>query len=796
MLRLTGVEAGYGNAVVLREVDLTVPPGAVVALLGPNGAGKTTLLNVASGLITPTEGTVHLDGQDVVGLAPHQRAARGLCHVPEGRGVFPTLTVRDNLELYAAGGDLDRALDAFPRLGDRLGQVAGTLSGGEQQMLALARTYVQSPRIVLLDEVSMGLAPRLVDEIFGFIERLAAEGVAMLLVEQYVSRALELADYVYVLRRGRIGFAGEPVELRDGDLFSHYVGSSQTPPTSVRAGAPVPLHPREKVDAYLEAGWWSPETWQDLLARHVAERPAEIAVVDPLNREDLTEGDPQRWTWADLEHRVDRLAGVLAAHGIVAGDVVGFQLANGVELVQSLLAITRIGAIASPFPAQYREHELTQLGELAGIRVFLTSGQLLGRPNAEAGLKLQAMLPQLEHVMAWGSGLPDGVVALDSATGLTTVDAHHGDPNDCTTICWTSGTESVPKGVPRCPLDWGALAQATVDAGKLTSDDVLLNPFPMVNMAGIGGMFVPWLLSGARLVQHHPFDLMTFLKQVMAEEVTYTVAPPALLNVLVDNEKILSMVDLSSIRTIGSGSAPLSPWMIKAWRDRHGIDVTNFFGSNEGIALIGDPGSIPDPEDRARYFPRFGVEGIEWPDHRVARGIRTRLVDLDDGTDITETGRPGELRIAGPTVFAGYLHGAGPDAFDEQGYFGTGDVFELVSLDGGEPRFLKFVDRAKDVIIRGGMNIAPAELEALLGDHPKIADVAVIGYPDDDLGERTCAVVVPSGEGTPTLGELLDHLREQQIASYKLPERIEIVAVLPRNAVGKVLKRELREQVL
>ena len=228
MLHLEQVSAAYRAATVLRDVDIAVPDGAVVALLGPNGAGKTTVIRVASGLLAPSRGGVHFDGTDVTKLAPHARVKRGLCVVPEGRGIFPSLTVRDNLLLQAIGGEAASALamatEAFPRLGQRMAQVAGTLSGGEQQMLALARAYVQRPRTVLLDEVSMGLAPKVVDEIFAFIGVLRAQGAGLLLVEQYVTRALALSDYVYLLHRGEVVFAGEPSELDGGDLFEQYLG--------------------------------------------------------------------------------------------------------------------------------------------------------------------------------------------------------------------------------------------------------------------------------------------------------------------------------------------------------------------------------------------------------------------------------------------------------------------------------------------------------------------------------------------------------------------------------------------
>jgi branched-chain amino acid transport system ATP-binding protein len=228
MLELRNITAGYGSHTVLRDVSLVIPDNAVVALLGPNGAGKTTLLRVASGLLRPSAGRILVDGVDATGWPPHKLSQHGVCHVPEGRGIFRALSVKDNIRLQAKNGfQADPATavaDAFPRLGERLAQRAGTMSGGEQQMLALARAYVAGARTVLLDEVSMGLAPKIIDEIFEYLHRLAAQGAALLLVEQYVARALELADFVYILNKGRVAFVGESTELGEEQILASYLG--------------------------------------------------------------------------------------------------------------------------------------------------------------------------------------------------------------------------------------------------------------------------------------------------------------------------------------------------------------------------------------------------------------------------------------------------------------------------------------------------------------------------------------------------------------------------------------------
>ena len=232
MLTLSAVRAGYGRVEVLRGVDLTVPAGSVVALLGANGAGKTTLLRVAAGLLAPTAGEVLLDGRPVTAARTHRRVRRGLCLIPEGRGIFRPLTVRENLAMFAGGRHVPAAIRtaaaAFPVLGERLSLRAGTLSGGQQQMLAVSRAFLGDYGLIMADELSVGLAPVVVDEIFASIDMLRSQGRALLIVEQYVDRVLDIADYVYILHKGQIAFVGEPGQCRRSGVFERYLGSAVT----------------------------------------------------------------------------------------------------------------------------------------------------------------------------------------------------------------------------------------------------------------------------------------------------------------------------------------------------------------------------------------------------------------------------------------------------------------------------------------------------------------------------------------------------------------------------------------
>ncbi|MGW2522647.1 ABC transporter ATP-binding protein [Streptomyces sp. NPDC001617] len=231
LLAVRDLTVHYGTAQALRDVTFEVSPNSALAVLGPNGAGKSTLARALSGLVQPGAGTFVLDGRDLTGQSPDAIRRAGLVHLPEGRGVFPTLTVMENLRMATArdrrgrSAALDRAFEIFPVLRERQRQAAGTLSGGEQQMLSLARALMVHPRLVIADELSLGLAPKMVDVVFESLRRARAAGVAVVMIEQFASRALDFADHCLLLRRGRIAWAGE-ADRAGPELLRRYLGEA------------------------------------------------------------------------------------------------------------------------------------------------------------------------------------------------------------------------------------------------------------------------------------------------------------------------------------------------------------------------------------------------------------------------------------------------------------------------------------------------------------------------------------------------------------------------------------------
>jgi len=243
LLGVQGLDVSYGPSQALFGVSIDVEPGSVLAVLGVNGAGKSTFARAVSGLVPATAGRVTFDGQDITGLPAHRIRRRGLTYIPEGRGIFPRLSVTDNLRMAVAqeprsqrGAAIERAIEQFPVLGKRPSQRAGSLSGGEQQMLALARAFAVSPKLIIADELSLGLAPSITESVFQSLDEARRSGITIVLSEQFVHRALTMADSCVILTRGRVGWAG-PAGDAGQEVLDRYLGEAESAPGAVSAGA-------------------------------------------------------------------------------------------------------------------------------------------------------------------------------------------------------------------------------------------------------------------------------------------------------------------------------------------------------------------------------------------------------------------------------------------------------------------------------------------------------------------------------------------------------------------------------
>jgi acyl-CoA synthetase (AMP-forming)/AMP-acid ligase II len=555
--------------------------------------------------------------------------------------------------------------------------------------------------------------------------------------------------------------------------------------------------PEQLVKEYRARGWWGDQRIFDLFDAHVASHSDREAVLDPPNRGALVGGEPLRLSYAALRDLADGYALRLLELGLRRDDILITQLPNIAEYVALYLAAMRLGIIVSPVPMQFRRHELEEIVTLTGARAALTVRSLRGVEHAAGAVELGAQRGL--QVLCLGTDAPPGSIAftpapLDPGSRRQLADhvaAHRVDADDIATICWTSGTEGVPKGVPRSHNHWLAISHAHHRGAGIQPGDRLLNPFPLINMAAIGGCFLSWLHCGGTLLLHHPLDLAVYLQQISTEKPDYAIAPPAILNMLLKDEKTLAMVDLRSLRCIGSGSAPLDPAMIQGYHDRFGIEIVNMFGSNEGVSLVCNARITGDPVKRALWFPRFGRDDVAWSEPPPVN-IQTRVVDTDSGAEILSAGQPGELQICGPTVFDGYFRAPQLTAqgFTADGWFRTGDLFELCG-DGSDLRFYRFVGRLKQIIMRGGVKIAPEELDTALSQMPAALEGAVCGYKDDIMGERICAVVVPRPGATVTLETVREHFSQAGFAVFKRPERLVLASQLPRNSVGKVVRAEL-----
>ncbi len=547
------------------------------------------------------------------------------------------------------------------------------------------------------------------------------------------------------------------------------------------------LASKERLDEYTKKGWWGTTTLLDYFEKNAANTPNRTAIIDPINKEELTKTSPERISYSELKRAADALATSFLELNIQKDDIVIVQLPNSWELAVLYLAINKAGGIISPVPMQWRKKELSYISKLTEAKLFITIDEFKGFSHIKMAEEIKNENNSIKQVISY-QDLRQMLKTDPDYDRLKRIKIH---ANEIFTICWTSGTESDPKGCPLSHNNWINQGLIQKDSVGLEDDFIYITAGPLTNMAAVGTTFLPWLIFGGTFVLHHPFNFDLFMRQLIEEKVNYSLLVPAIANIIIKHPKS-NEFDLSSVKYLTLGSAAPSLHTMKEFKKRWDIDIGNIWGQNEGTGIIAGVRDVPDINKRVDHFPFYGREGTKWSSDLLNERIKLKLIDPATGKEVKKNGEVGELAYKGPNVIPCYFKR--PDitenSFDDQGYFYTGDLFEIK-----DHRYIGFFERKKDIIVRGGFNISTQEVENAILAHPKVAEVAIVGYPDEVLGEKGCAFVTLTPGESITLGEICEHLEKMGLAKYKFPEKLKIVDGLPRNPVGKILKRELKKQL-
>ena len=515
----------------------------------------------------------------------------------------------------------------------------------------------------------------------------------------------------------------------------------------MRLRHPAPADVREQ---WLASGAWTDDT---PLARLLDADPDAPALVDGA----------ERLTIAELTHRAARLAGALAdEYDIGIGDVVTWQLPNWWEALVLTYACWWVGAVPSPITPTLREREVGYITRATDSRLHVVAHTFRETDYPE---------------LARRAGYPGPVLPVRGGVPLPAGDpppVRRPDPDEVAVILWTSGTTSEPKGVVHTHRAIHTEAVTIAEAHELQVGDPMLLPMPVTHIAGFtyGGLLP--VTSGVNGILLDIWDPGRALALVAEERITVVISTPVFLRTMLDHPGFAT-TDHTSLRLFSLGGAGVAPALVREGAAILGCRCKRTYGSTEYPTL-----STGGPDD--------DLDRDATTDGRLIGAGEVRIVDPATGTDLPP-GEAGELLVRGPEMFSGYLDPAlDAAAFTDDGWFRTGD---LAAYDGTH---LVIVDRLKDIIIRGGENISALEVESLLVTHPAVAEAACVAMPDPVMGEKVCAYVIPAPGATPDLDALRDHLLAGGLARFKVPERLEIRADLPRTASGKVRKAPLRDE--
>ncbi|MFP1644703.1 AMP-binding protein [Pontitalea aquivivens] len=524
--------------------------------------------------------------------------------------------------------------------------------------------------------------------------------------------------------------------------------------------------------AMRQQGWWQDRTFDDLLKGAVDQFPDKPAI--RAYRSDAGFDAPVgSLTFAELEAAVAKAAGAFRALGIGSGDVVGVQLPNWWEFEVSILALNRIGAVPNPLMHIFRERELRFMLGFAEAKAIVIPSTFRGHDFLTMMAGLRADLPALRHVIVVDCEGPDSFDRLIMNADAAPIPAGQGTPvapDEMSVLMYTSGTTGEPKGVMHCANTMHACVTALGNRFGLRSEDVHIGATPFGHMTGYTAVMVQALKYGSTTILMDVWDPRAGVQIMQREGVTHMAASTAFLSDIC--AQIRAGATPPRLRTFLCGGAQIPPAVIEEARALMGIGVSSLWGMTEGLA-----GSLTEPERAA--------EKSASTDGRTVEGVE--LLVADENLNPLPTGKTGRLYFRGSQQFIGYFKRPGLCGREPEGWFDTGDL-AYMDAEG----YIRIDGRTKDIIIRGGENVPVVEIEAVLYRHPRIADAAVVGYPDPRLGERGCAVLTLREGTTFTMTELCDWMAQNGVARQYWPEAVEVIEVMPRTPNGKIKKPDLR----
>jgi acyl-CoA synthetase (AMP-forming)/AMP-acid ligase II len=520
----------------------------------------------------------------------------------------------------------------------------------------------------------------------------------------------------------------------------------------------------EREAALLKAGWWDDVTISDRLSLHAHEQPEAIAVVDP------TSGD--RATFARLAADAARVAAFLGDSGVEPGEVVALQLPNWYSSIAIALGCLQAGAVVNPMLPIYRSHEIRHMLHVGRAKVIFTPSRYRGFDYEEMIESMRGDLPRLTRHVVVG---PDSDVCERLFGRYHQVPQSRRGAGEICELMFTSGTEAEPKAIMHSERTLNASARATTEALGITASDVVWMPAPIGHATGFNHGMRLAVYHGLKLVLQDIWDPFEGARLVSAEHCTHTLLATTFLRDLIGARRA-GADDVSSLRLFGCGGAPVTPGLVRE-AEEVGIGCLRLYGATE--VLVATWNRPASPLTKRLHTEGPPLDGVE-------------LAVRDDGGRPL-VGEPGELFVRSPSGCLGFFHDPVRTSmtFGDDGFIRSGDLGVL-----DEEGFFTIAGRKKEIIIRGGLNIAPREIEDLLADVQGVRQVAVVGLPDDRLGEITCACVVLEPNANLSLEAAVEHLKAAGLATFKLPQRLEIVDMLPTTATGKIRKQVLVARLL